>query len=101
MNTFNAPSNSFIIDFRHRISRHDSRTHDHSLIDPDTPYPSMEDVVHRIQSTDHHNKSLSNLYNNNTIFALEVRAHFDQVGRVAGYKRRYKVLRRILLDGDL
>ena len=59
----------------------------------------MEDVVRRIQSTDHHDESLPDLYNNDTLFALAVRAHFDQVGRVAGYERHYKVLGRIISMG--
>ena len=59
----------------------------------------MEDVVRCIKSTDHHDESLPNLYNQDALFTLAVRAHFDQVGRVQGYKRRYKVLRRILSMG--
>ena len=99
MNTFNAPSNSFIIDFRHRISRHNTRNHDHSRVDVTTPYPSMEDVVRRVQSTDHYNESLPNLHNNNTLFALAVKAHFDQDKKADKYERRYNVLRRVLSMG--
>ena len=99
MNTFNESSNSFIIDFCHRISRHDTRAHDHSRVDPTTPYPSMQDVVRRVRSTNHYNESLPDLYNNDTLFALAVKAHFDQQKRADKYERRYNVLRRVLSMG--
>ena len=59
----------------------------------------MEDVVHRVKSTDHHDESLPDLHNQDTLFALAIRAHFDQVERVQGHDRRYKALRRILSMG--
>ena len=59
----------------------------------------MEHVVRRVKSTDHHDESLPDLHNQDALFALAVRAHFDQVEKVQGYDRRYKALRRILLMG--
>ena len=82
-----------------RISHHDTHTHDHSWIDPGTPYPKMEDVVRRVKSTDHHKKSLPDLHNQDALFALAIRAHFDQVERVQGYDRQNKALKRILSMG--
>ena len=59
----------------------------------------MQDVVRRVQSTDHYDESLPDLHNNNALFALAVKAHFDQEKRADEYERRYNVLRRVLAMG--
>ena len=99
MNTLNGSRDAFIIDFQHKISRHDLRTHTSSRCDASAPYPPLEDVVCCIKNNQHHDKALPDLYNNDALFCLAIRAHFNQIGRAKARERCYRALRRAISMG--
>ena len=98
MNTLNGPKDTFIVDFCHRISCHDLRNHDSDRCNPSAPYPPIEDLV-RSAKARYHDDSFPSYHNNNALFGLAIRAHFDQKERSISEKRRYRALSQILAMG--
>ena len=98
MNTLNGPKDTFIVDFCHRISHHDLRNHDSDPCDPSAPYPPIEDLV-RSANARYHDDLFPSYHNNNALFGLAIRAHFDQKERSIAEKRCYRALSRILAIG--
>ena len=98
MNTLNGPKDAFIVDFCHRISRHDLRDHDSDRCNPSAPYPPIEDLV-RSAKARYHDDSFPSYHNDDALFGLTIRAHFDQKERSIAETRRYRSLSRILAMG--
>ena len=98
MNTLNGPKDAFIVDFCHCISRHDLHNHDSDRCNPSAPYPPIEDLVCSAKAR-YHDDSFPSYHNNNALFGLAIRAHFDQKERSIAKTRRYRSLSRILAMG--